>query len=176
MSPPTIRPATAEDAAALAAIYAPHMLHGTASFEETPPTPAEMAARLAEVQGQGLPWLAAEADGRVLGYAYASLFRARPAYRVSVEDSIYIAPDACGRGVGRRLLEPLIDICTAQGRVSMAAVIGDSDNAASIRLHESLGFSPAGVLRDMAYKHGRWLDVVFMHRTLAPRAAHGALR
>ena len=170
MDAPIIRPARAEDAPALAAVYAPHVLHGTASFEEVPPDAAEMMRRLAETQAQGLPWLVAEAQSCVLGYAYAGLFRPRPAYRVSVEDSIYLAPEACGRGLGRKLLQALIELCTAQGRVSMAAAIGDSANIASIRLHESLGFRPAGVLKDMAYKQGRWLDVVFMHRELAPRS------
>jgi L-amino acid N-acyltransferase YncA len=161
-----IRPAEPGDAEAFAAIYAPHVLHGTATFEETPPDAVEMARRFGEVAAQGLPWLAAEADGAVFGYAYAGLFRTRSAYRVSVEDSIYIAREACGRGVGRRLLERLIALCAEQGRTTMAAVIGDSANTASIRLHEALGFTHAGVLKDMAFKHGRWLDVVFMQREL----------
>ena len=164
----TIRPADASDAPALAQVYAPHVLHGCASFEEVPPDAAEMAARLAAVQAEGLPWLVAELQGEVLGYAYASAFRPRAAYRVSVEDSIYIAPQAQGRGVGRALLQTLLDRCAALGRTTMAAVIGDSANTASIRLHQALGFRPAGVLTAMAYKHGRWLDVVFMQRQLTP--------
>ena len=163
-----IRPARAEDAPALAAVYAPHVLHGFGTFEEVPPNGAEMGRRLAEVEAQGLPWLVAEQAGEAVGYAYASLFRARSAYRVSVEDSIYVAPSAHGRGVGAALLQALIDACTAQGRTTMAAVIGDSANSASIRLHQRLGFRHAGVLTRMAFKHGRWLDVVFMQRDLAP--------
>jgi L-amino acid N-acyltransferase YncA len=164
-----IRPARPEDAQALAHVYAPHVLHGCATFEETPPDADEMLRRLDAIIGAGHPWLVAEDGGGVVGYAYAGPFRTRPAYRVSVEDSIYLAPEACGRGVGRRLLSELITLCTAQGRVTMAAVIGDSANLASIRLHETLGFRQTGVLKDMAFKHGRWLDVVFMQRELAPK-------
>ena len=169
MSTLRIRPAEAGDAAALAAVYAPHVLEGFGTFEEAPPDAAEMAARLAAVQADGLPWLVAELDGAVSGYAYASLFRSRAAYRVSVEDSIYVAAQAQGRGVGRALLQALIEVCAGQGRTTMAAVIGDSANTASLRLHEALGFRHAGVLADMAYKHGRWLDVVFMQRDLTPK-------
>ena len=163
----SIRPAEAGDAAALAAVYAPHVLEGFGTFEEVPPDAAEMAGRLAAVQAEDLPWLVAELGGAVAGYAYASLFRPRSAYRVSVEDSVYVAAHAQGRGVGRALLQALIEACTAQGRTTMAAVIGDSANTASIRLHEALGFRHAGVLENMARKHGRWLDVVFMQRELA---------
>jgi L-amino acid N-acyltransferase YncA len=168
-----IRPARPEDAAALAAVYAPHVLTGYGTFEEVPPDADEMGRRLRAVVAEGLPWLAAERrdDGRLLGYAYAGPFRTRPAYRVSVEDSIYLAPEACGQGLGRRLLAELIHLCIAGGRTTMAAVIGDSANTASIRLHESLGFTHAGVLKDMAFKHGRWLDVVFMQRSLGPKDA-----
>ena len=161
-----IRPAEPGDAAALAGVYAPHVLEGFGTFEETPPDAAEMVARLAAVQADGLPWLVAELDGAVAGYAYASLFRPRAAYRVSVEDSIYVASEAQGRGVGRALLQARIGVCAGQGRATMAAVIGDSANTASIRLHETLGFRHAGVLVKMACKHGRWLDVVFMQRDL----------
>lgn len=165
-----IRPARPEDAETLAAIYAPHVLHGFGTFEEVPPDAEEMNRRVQAILADGLPWLVAEGrDGRLRGYAYAGPFRTRPAYRISVEDSIYLAPEACGRGLGRRLLAELIDVCAAQGRFTMAAVIGDSANLASIRLHERLGFRHAGVLRDMALKHGRRLDVVFMQRDLRSR-------
>lgn len=165
-----IRPARPEDAAALAAVYAPNVLHGFGSFEEVPPDAEEMGRRLASVAAEGLPWLVAEAeDSEVLGYAYAVPFRPRPAYRVSVEDSVYLKPEACGRGLGGRLLAQLIELCAAQGRVTMIAVIGDSANLPSIRLHERAGFRRAGVLTDIARKHGRWLDVVFMQRELASR-------
>lgn len=165
-SPMELRPAAPEDAAALAAIYAHHVLHGTATFEEVPPTPAEMATRLATVQGRGWPWLvAADADGP-LGYAYATMFRDRPAYRFSCEDSIYVRADAAGRGVGRLLLDALMDAAVAAGFRRMAAVIGDGENAASIRLHAAAGFTHAGRLRQIGYKFGRRLDVVLMERAL----------
>ena len=169
-----IRPAEAADASALAAVYAPHVLHGFGTFEEVPPDAEEMARRLAAVVGEGLPWLVAEQEGSaVLGYGYAARFRPRAAYRVSVEDSVYVAPEAHGRGVGRALLQALIEACTAQGCAAMAAVIGDSANLASIALHARLGCRHAGVLERMARKHGRWLDVVFMQRTLGGHAVAG---
>jgi phosphinothricin acetyltransferase len=162
-----IRAATADDAAAIQAIYAHHVLHGTATFEEVPPDLPEIARRLAEIADRGLPYIVAE-EGRVLGFAYAGPYRARSAYRFTLEDSIYLAADARGRGLGRRLLERLIADCTAVGARQLLAVIGDSGNAASIGLHERLGFAHAGTLRSVGFKFGRWLDTVQMQLPLGP--------
>jgi phosphinothricin acetyltransferase len=125
-----------------------------------------MARRREDVLGKGLPWLVAERDGRVLGYAYANQFRPRPAYRFCLEDSIYLAPQAQGQGVGKLLLAELIARCEARGARQMLAVIGDSANAGSIGVHRACGFEPAGVLKSAGWKFGRWLDVVLMQRTL----------
>ena len=161
-----IRAATAEDADALAAIYGHHVLHGFGTFEEEPPSPAEMETRRAAIAGRGLPYLVAEEAGAVLGFAYAGPFRPRQAYRYTVEDSVYIAPDAVGRGVGRAVLSAVIDACAAQGVRQVVAVIGDSGNAASIGLHRTLGFTDAGVGRSFGFKHGRWVDIVWMQKSL----------
>ena len=167
--PLRIRPAAAADLAAIRAIYAHHVLTGLASFEETPPDLAEVAARHAKVTGRGLPYLVAEdADGVVQGYAYAAPFRDRPAYRYSLEDSVYVAPAAVGRGVGAALLAELIERCAALGYRQMIAVIGDSANAASIGLHRRMGFEPAGRLVSVGFKFGRWVDSVYMRRPLGP--------
>ena len=162
----SIRASEQRDLAAISAIYAHHVLHGLASFEIDPPDAAEMARRREQVLAQGLPHLVAELDGRVAGYAYAALFRARPAYRFTVEDSIYVEAGAVGRGAGRLLLERLVAECTRAGYRQMIAVIGDSDNAASIGLHAACGFKPAGSLRYVGYKFGRWVDSVMMQREL----------
>ena len=167
----TIRPATAADAPALAAIYGHHCLHGFGTFEEVPPTAGEMAARLAAVAGRGLPYLVAEVDGAVAGFAYAGPFRPRAAYRYTVEDSVYIAPDRQGQGVGKALLAEVIAACEALGLRQMVAVIGDSANAGSIGLHRSLGFAHQGVGRSFGYKFGRWVDIVWMQRPLNGGAA-----
>ena len=162
-----IRPATAGDLTAITTIYGHHVLKGTGTFEEIPPTEADMADRMAEVQGCGLPWFAAEGeDGRFLGYAYAGMFRSRTAYRFSVEDSVYVAPEAQGQGVGRLLLSSVIAACEAAGYRQMLALIGDSENAGSVALHKSLGFAPVGVFSDVGFKAGRWLDVVMMQKRL----------
>jgi phosphinothricin acetyltransferase len=166
-----IRPATEADAAAIAAIYGHHVLHGVASFEEAPPTPDEMAERLRKVVARGLPWRVAEADDRILGYAYVGPYHSRGAYRYTVEDSVYVAPDAQGRGVGRALLQSVIEACEAMGLRRIVALIGDSGNVGSVRLHEAFGFQPVGVLPAVGYKHGRWLDVVLMHKPLNGGAA-----
>ena len=161
-----IRAAAESDADALAAIYGHAVLHGFGTFETEPPDAATMDARRREIQGYGLPFLVAEADGRVLGYAYAGPFRPRPGYRFTVEDSVYVAPDAVGRGVGRAVLAKVLDACEAYGLRQVVAVIGDSENAASIGLHRALGFEPAGVGRGFGHKHGRWVDIVWMQKPL----------
>jgi L-amino acid N-acyltransferase YncA len=163
-----IRPALPADADAIAAIYRHHVLHGTGTFEEEPPSVATMTARLADVQARGWPWLVAEQAGTVLGYAYATQFRDRAAYRFSAENSIYVDPGHVGGGVGRGLLDALMAASAAAGFQRMFAVIGDSDNLASIRLHARAGFTPAGQLDAAGFKFGRPLDVVFMQRVISP--------
>jgi L-amino acid N-acyltransferase YncA len=161
-----VRASTEADVARCAEIYGYHVRHGTASFEVDPPGVAEMARRRAAVLDLGLPHLVAERDGRVLGYAYAGKWRPRPAYAFSVEDSIYVDNDAVGQGVGRALLPALIAQCTALGKRQMVAVIGDSAQTPSIRLHASFGFEMVGTLRSIGFKFGRWLDSVLMQRPL----------
>lgn len=161
-----IRAATAEDADSLAAIYGHHVLTGFGTFEEDPPSPAEMARRIAAIADLGLPYVVAEAEGGVLGFAYAGPFRPRPAYRYTLEDSVYVAPDAIGRGVGRAVLAAVIEACEALGVRQLVAVIGDSQNAASIGLHTSLGFHRQGVGQSFGFKHGRWVDIVWMQKSL----------
>ena len=161
-----LRPSTDADVAACTAIYAHAVEHGTGTFELEPPDEAEMARRRSDVLAKGLPWLVAERAGRVLGYAYANHFRPRRAYRFCVEDSIYLAPDAQGRGVGRVLLAELIGRCEAAGARQMLAVIGDAANRGSIGVHEACGFEHTGVLKAAGWKFERWLDVVLMQRRL----------
>jgi phosphinothricin acetyltransferase len=161
-----IRTATADDAAALAAIYGHHVLHGLGTFEEVPPSADEMARRLAAVLDRGLPYLVADIDGAVVGLAYAAPFRTRAAYRYTVEDSVYIAPDRLGQGVGKALLSAVIANSEALGLRQMVALIGDSGNGGSIGLHRSCGFEPTGVFGGLGYKAGRWVDVVVMQRRL----------
>jgi L-amino acid N-acyltransferase YncA len=162
----TIRPSHDTDLPAITAIYAHHVLHGTGTFETTPPSEAEMAARRADVLAKGLPWLVAEEDGRVLGYAYCQWFKPRPAYRFSAEDSIYLHPEAHGRGLGRALLAELMALAQAAGIRKLLAVIGDSANEASIGVHRALGFTPAGAFKSCGWKFGRWLDIVLMEKSL----------
>ena len=166
-----IRPALASDATALAAIYGHHVLHGFGTFEEVPPSAEDMAARVTAVTDWGLPYLVAEIEGVVAGLAYAGLFRPRAAYRYTVEDSVYVAPDRVGQGVGKRLLSEVIAACEGMGLRQMVAMIGDSGNEGSIGLHRACGFEPAGVLPAVGYKHGRWVDVVQMRRALNAGAA-----
>lgn len=161
-----VRDSRLEDLERIHAIYAHHVLTGSASFEEVPPDAAELGRRRLDVLGRGLPYVVAEADGTVAGYAYAGLYRPRTAYRFTVEDSIYIDPAFVGRGLGRALLATVIDRCTAAGCRQMIAVIGDSANAPSIGLHRQLGFEPAGVLKSVGFKFGRWVDSVLMQRPL----------
>jgi len=162
----TIRPSCDDDIAAIAAIYAHHVLHGTGTFETTPPTEPEIAARRADVLARGLPWLVAEEGAAVVGFAYCQWFKPRPAYRFSAEDSIYLAPGASGRGLGRRLLAELAREAEAAGIRKLMAVIGDSANAASIGVHRALGFEPVGTMRSCGWKFGRWLDIVLMEKSL----------
>jgi L-amino acid N-acyltransferase YncA len=165
-APVLIRPSRPDDLAAVTAIYAQAVLHGTGTFELDPPGEGEMARRRDDVLARGLPWLVAEADGAVRGYAYANWFRPRPAYRFCVEDSIYLHPQAQRRGLGRLLLAELMARCTAAGATQMLAVIGDADNTGSIALHRACGFADTGRLRAAGWKFGRWLDVVLMQRAL----------
>ncbi|WP_209879697.1 GNAT family N-acetyltransferase [Azospirillum soli] len=161
-----IRDSRASDLDRIQAIYSHHVLRGLASFEEVPPDQAEMGRRRDDVLERGFPYLVAEIDGELAGYAYAGPYRLRTAYRFTVEDSIYIDPGCMGRGIGRALLAGIIDRCTEAGCRQMVAVIGDSGNAASIGLHRHLGFEPAGVLRSVGFKFGRWVDGVLMQRAL----------
>jgi phosphinothricin acetyltransferase len=166
-----IRCALAADAPALAAIYGHHVLHGSGTFEEVAPSPEEMVARLAAVTARGLPYLVAEIDDAVVGLAYASPFRTRAAYRYTVEDSVYIAPDRQRSGIGKALLSAVIAACEQLGLRQMVALIGDAANAGSIGVHRSCGFSPAGVFPAVGYKAGCWVDVVMMQRPLNSGAA-----
>ena len=162
----TIRPATAADVPAIAAIYGHHVRTGLASFELEAPDVEEMLRRHADIRGRGYPYLVATAGGRVLGYAYASAYRARPAYRFAVENSVYVDAATHRGGVGRALLEALIGECVARGYRQMVAVIGDSANAASIGLHAACGFTRIGTLPAIGWKRGRWVDSVLMQRAL----------
>ena len=162
-----IRPVTGADVAAVTAIYGHHVLNATGTFEETPPSEGEVIARIASVEALKLPYLVAEDDGgRVTGFAYASAFRPRHAYRYTAEDSVYVHPDVMGQGVGRALLSAVIERCEALGVRQLVAVIGDSANAGSIGLHRSLGFVDAGVGSALGFKFGRWIDVVWMQKAL----------
>lgn len=161
-----LRDATPADLPAIQAIYAPHVLHGSASFELEPPDVAELARRLAAVREAGLPYRVAELDGEVVGYAYATLYRPRPAYRHTAEDSVYVREGLGGQGIGRRLLEEVIEACTLAGFRQLVAVIGDSANRGSIALHQRLGFRLVGTFEAVGFKHGRWVDTVLMQRNL----------
>lgn len=163
---PLIRPSLPDDLPAVQAIYAHHVLTGTASFELEPPDAAELGRRRAEVLGRGLPHVVAEIDGAVVGFAYAGAYRTRPAYRTTAEDSIYMAPGFAGRGIGRALLTRVLDECAMADIRQVIAVIGGDENAGSIRLHAALGFERVGRLPAVGYKFGRWLDVVLMQHTL----------
>jgi L-amino acid N-acyltransferase YncA len=163
-----VRASRESDVAKIAAIYAHHVRHGSASFEEVAPDAAEIAKRRLEILAKGFPYLVAEANGELLGYCYASLYRTRSAYRFALEDSVYVAPEAIRKGVGRALMGTLIPACEATGARQLVAVIGDSANHSSIGLHESFGFVRAGLLKSVGYKFGRWVDSVLMQRALGP--------
>ncbi|HEX4509636.1 MAG TPA: GNAT family N-acetyltransferase [Burkholderiaceae bacterium] len=167
----SIRPSQAADVAACAGVYGEAVQNGTGTFELEAPDPAEMARRRDAILAQGLPWLVAEREGEILGYAYAGPFRPRRAYRFCVEDSIYLAPAARGQGAGRLLLVELMARCEALGIRQMLAVIGDSANAASIGVHLACGFAHCGKFEAAGWKFERWLDVVMMQRRLGTGAA-----
>ena len=164
----TIRDGGEADVAAIAAIYHHHVLHGAASFEIEPPDAAEMARRRRTVVDGGYPYLVAEQDGRVVGYAYASAYRPRPAYRNTIENSVYVEPGRERQGIGRVLLAALLEACEQRGFRQVVAVIGDSGHEASIGLHRALGFRMVGTLRSAGFKFGRWIDIVLMQRALGP--------
>lgn len=163
---PIIRPSQANDLAAITAIYRHHVLQGTGTFELDPPSLEDMANRRQDVLSKGLPYLVAADDHQVIGYAYCNWFKPRPAYRFSAEDSIYMAPDALGRGYGRALLTELAAQAEKAGVRKLIAVIGDSANLGSIRVHQSVGFTHVGVLKSCGWKFGQWRDVVLMDRAL----------
>jgi len=167
----TIRPATFDDVPAITRIYAHAVNRGTASFELEPPDEAEIAARMKAILDHKFPYFVAEVDGKIAGYAYASLYRTRPAYRFTVEDSVYVAPEMHRRGIGRSLLLKLIESCTALGFRQMIAVIGDSNQAASLGVHKACGFTDAGNLRNIGWKFGRWLDTPMMQLALGEGAS-----
>ena len=163
----SIRPATTADIPAIARIYGDSVIAGTATFELEPPGESEMEARMRQVTAAGYPYLTAEWNGDFAGYAYASAYRIRPAYRFTVENSLYVAPDMQRRGVGRALMAALIVECEHRGFRQMIAVIGDSPSqTASIALHKAAGFSVVGTLGDVGFKHGRWLDTLLMQLAL----------
>ena len=163
-----IRPATEDDFTAITAIYAWNVDHGTGTFALAAPAIDEMLAGFHAVQKLRLPYLVAVEDGKILGYAYAAPFRTRPAYKYVVEDSLYLSPEATGRGIGKALLLKLIELCTARSLYSLIAVIGDSENLASVGVHKACGFAHTGHLPRAGFKFGRWLDVIFMTRDLLP--------
>ncbi len=164
-----IRPATAADLAEIQAIYAHHVLHGTGTFEEVPPSVEEIAARFAATAAPDRRggWLVATDATGVQGYVIYAQYRDRSAYRFCAEDGVYVRDDVRGQGLGKTLVAAAIEAATADGYTQMIAVIGDQANAGSIGLHASLGFRQVGLLRGVGFKFGRWLDVVLMQRTLA---------
>lgn len=161
-----IRDSQDTDLPHIARIYGHHVQHGTGTFETEPPSVQDMATRRADVLGKSLPWLVLEQDGAVMGFAYANWFRPRAAFRYAVEDSIYLAPEAAGKGWGRALLTELLARCERAGMRKAIAVIGDSANAGSIGLHKALGFEHTGTVTACGWKFGRWLDIVLMEKTL----------
>lgn len=163
---PIIRPSQLKDLPAITAIYAHHVLHGTGTFEVDPPTQDDMASRRADVLSKGLPYLVATEGDQLLGFAYCNWFKPRPAYRFSAEDSIYMAPDAQSRGLGRALLAELMVQAELAGVRKLIAVIGDSANTGSVAVHRSAGFSEVGILKSCGWKFERWLDVVMMDKSL----------
>lgn len=165
-SAPVIRDATEADLSAIQAIYAHHVLTGVASFEEIPPSVDDLRTRLASVRSHGLPYMVAEIDGEIAGYCYATPYRPRAAYRNTIEDSIYVGDAYRGRGLGRVLLQALIERCETGPWRQMVAVIADGGSGGSLSLHTQLGFELTGTLKAVGFKHGRWLDTTLMQRTL----------
>ncbi len=161
-----IRPSRDEDIPAITGIYTHHVLHGTGTFETEPPGVADMTARRADVLSKGLPYLVAEQDGKIVGFAYGNWFKPRPAYRFSVEDSIYLAPDLHRKGLGRALLAELLARCEAVGIRKVMAIIGDSANAGSVGVHRALGFTQVGTIASCGWKFGAWRDIVIMEKTI----------
>lgn len=165
-----IRSATSSDIVRIAEIYGDAVLNGTGSFELEPPGTDEMARRIERILAAGHAWFVSEIDGQIVGYAYHGPHHLRPAYRWAADTSVYVDAKCRGRGVGRALLDRLVEDATERGFRQMVAVIGDSDNAGSIGLHRAAGFAHAGMLKAVGYKFGRWLDVVLMQRALGPGA------
>lgn len=163
---PAIRDASDGDMEAIRDIYTHHVLHGLATFEEVPPSADELRSRRTSVLGVGLPYLVAELNGEIVGYSYATAYRPRPAYRFSIEDSVYVADGLGGRGVGSALLQELIARCEKGPWRQMLAVIGNSGNAGSLALHRRMGFQPIGTFKSAGFKLGRWVDTVLMQRAL----------
>jgi len=163
---PIIRPSQSIDIAQITDIYRHHVLHGTGTFEVDPPTEADMSARRDDVLSKGLPYLVAADGAKVLGFAYCNWFKPRPAYRFSAEDSIYLAPEAKGQGLGRALLSELTSQAERVGVRKLIAVIGDSANQGSIGVHQAAGFAHVGILKSCGWKFDQWLDVVLMDKTL----------
>lgn len=163
---PLIRPSSDADLPAITAIYAHHVLHGTGSFETEPPSVADMTARRADVLSKGLPYLVVEQDGKIAGFAYGNWFKPRPAYRYSVEDSIYMAPELQGKGLGRALLAELLARFEAVGIRKVMAIVGDSANTGSVGIHLALGFAQVGIVDSCGWKFGAWRDIVIMQKTL----------
>jgi L-amino acid N-acyltransferase YncA len=162
----TIRPLSDADLPAVAAVYAHYVTETVATFDEVPPGVEDWRAKAAAIRAAGLPFVVAESGGEVLGYAYAAQYRPKPAYRHTLEDSIYLAPGATGRGLGRLLLGELIAAAPEAGARRLVAVIADSGDPASLRLHAAFGFAEAGRLRKVGFKHGRWIDTVLLQLDL----------
>ena len=163
-----VRQAIAADAGAIAAIFAQYVTSSVVTFEEIPPTDGQWRDRLAGLAGSGLPVLVAELVNAVAGYAYASPWRPKPAYRRTVEDTVYLAPESRGHGLGRLLLDALLEACGAAGVHQVIAVIADTGDPASVALHRRCGFTDAGRLSEVGHKHGRWVDTILLQRTLGP--------
>lgn len=161
-----VRPSVDADLAAVTRIYAHHVLNGTGTFETSPPSEDEMRTRRADVLGKNLPWLVLEVNGQVMGFAYGNWFKPRPAYRFSVEDSIYLASEATGKGLGKLMMAELLQHLERRGVRKVMAVIGDSANHGSIGVHRAAGFERVGVIESCGWKFGRWLDIVLMQKSL----------
>jgi L-amino acid N-acyltransferase YncA len=165
---PVIRDSRESDVPSVWEIYSHYVRHSWSTFEETPPSLGEISLRRAAMLSGGTPHLVAELDGKVVGYCYAGPYRLRPAYRFTVENSVYVAEHARGRGVGSALLSEVLERCSRGPWRQMIAIIGDSANVSSIALHRKFGFAPVGTLNSVGFKLGRWVDTVLMQRALGP--------